>query len=420
MVDRRVEQLEAEGVVFRVRRDDRDDLDELRADHDAVVLATGAQRHRDLDAAGPRARRHRARDAVPDRVEPARGAGLDAGADRRDRAARGDPRRRRHERRLPRLGAPRGLRVGGRDRARVEPPTERSPLQTWPRVAAPAALVRRAPRGRRPALRLRDGRVRSAATVASPALPRCRRRRDRGRPRADRGRVRRRRGRPRRRRSRPARRWPSTTTFAHPVDGVFAAGDCVRGADLIVTRDRRRPRVRPRGRPVPDGLDHLPFRDRPTLVHSSGCLNSSPLQTPSGRAASPTAPAPSRSRAAPPARCPSAGASRTEAANGKTSPEELIGAAHAACFSMALSHEIAGAGGTPKELDVTAKVTFVAGTGITGVALTVSGQRRGPRRRGLQEGGRGGQGRLPGLAGAVRADHADRQLGRSSGRCRTP
>ena len=67
-------------------------------------------------------------------------------------------------------------------------------------------------------------------------------------------------------------------------------------------------------------------------------------------------------------------ASRTEAANGKTSPEELIGAAHAACYSMALSHEIAGAGGTPKELDVTAKVTFVAGTGISGVALTVSGQ----------------------------------------------
>src|SRR5215213_3258701 len=67
-------------------------------------------------------------------------------------------------------------------------------------------------------------------------------------------------------------------------------------------------------------------------------------------------------------------ASRTEAANGKTSPEELIGAAHAACYSMALSHEIAGAGGTPKELDVTAKVTFVAGTGITGVTLTVKGQ----------------------------------------------
>jgi osmotically inducible protein OsmC len=66
-------------------------------------------------------------------------------------------------------------------------------------------------------------------------------------------------------------------------------------------------------------------------------------------------------------------ASRTEAADGKTSPEELIGAAHAACYSMALSHELAGAGGTPKELNVTAEVTFVAGTGITGVALTVSG-----------------------------------------------
>jgi osmotically inducible protein OsmC len=69
-------------------------------------------------------------------------------------------------------------------------------------------------------------------------------------------------------------------------------------------------------------------------------------------------------------------ASRTEAHNGKTSPEELIGAAHAACYSMALSHEIAGLGGTPKTLDVTAKVTFAvtdAGAGISGVVLTVSG-----------------------------------------------
>ena len=69
-------------------------------------------------------------------------------------------------------------------------------------------------------------------------------------------------------------------------------------------------------------------------------------------------------------------ASRTEAANGKTSPEELIAAAHSACFSMALSHEIAGLGGTPKELDVTARVTFSIteeGVGISGVALSVSG-----------------------------------------------
>src|SRR6476646_5992400 len=69
-------------------------------------------------------------------------------------------------------------------------------------------------------------------------------------------------------------------------------------------------------------------------------------------------------------------ASRTEAANGKTSPEELIGAAHAACFSMALSNEIAGMGGTPGSSNVTAKVTFSlteAGAAIAGVALTVSG-----------------------------------------------
>ena len=73
-------------------------------------------------------------------------------------------------------------------------------------------------------------------------------------------------------------------------------------------------------------------------------------------------------------------ASRTEAANGKTSPEELIGAAHAACFSMALSHEIAQAGGTPGSTSVTAKVTFAVGddgVGISGVALTVSGSAEG-------------------------------------------
>jgi osmotically inducible protein OsmC len=67
--------------------------------------------------------------------------------------------------------------------------------------------------------------------------------------------------------------------------------------------------------------------------------------------------------------------SRFEEGEG-TNPEELIGAAHAACYSMALSHEIAGLGGTPKELDVTAKVTFAVteeGAGVQGVALSVSG-----------------------------------------------
>jgi osmotically inducible protein OsmC len=51
-------------------------------------------------------------------------------------------------------------------------------------------------------------------------------------------------------------------------------------------------------------------------------------------------------------------ASRTESSDGRTSPEELLAAAHASCFSMALSSELAKAGATPGYLDVTADVTF--------------------------------------------------------------
>lgn len=63
---------------------------------------------------------------------------------------------------------------------------------------------------------------------------------------------------------------------------------------------------------------------------------------------------------------------RTEAAGGKTSPEELIAAAHSACFSMAFSHALAGAGHTPEEVNTKADVSFVPGTGITGSHLTLS------------------------------------------------
>jgi lipoyl-dependent peroxiredoxin len=65
--------------------------------------------------------------------------------------------------------------------------------------------------------------------------------------------------------------------------------------------------------------------------------------------------------------------SRAEAANGKTSPEELIAAAHSTCFSMALSHGLAQAGTPPTTIDTTANVTFQPGTGITGIALSVVG-----------------------------------------------
>lgn len=57
-----------------------------------------------------------------------------------------------------------------------------------------------------------------------------------------------------------------------------------------------------------------------------------------------------------------------------TSPEELIAAAHAACFSMALSNGLAKDGTPPERLIVSATVTFVPGTGITRSALEVEGR----------------------------------------------
>jgi osmotically inducible protein OsmC len=65
---------------------------------------------------------------------------------------------------------------------------------------------------------------------------------------------------------------------------------------------------------------------------------------------------------------------RTEEPGGRTSPEELIAAAHSTCFSMALSHALAGDGHAPQALDTKADVSFQAGDGITGVHLTVRGK----------------------------------------------
>ena len=65
---------------------------------------------------------------------------------------------------------------------------------------------------------------------------------------------------------------------------------------------------------------------------------------------------------------------RAEAPNGKTSPEELIAAAHSSCFSMALSNELAKNDTPATALDTTADVELTPGTGITGIKLTVRGQ----------------------------------------------
>lgn len=70
-------------------------------------------------------------------------------------------------------------------------------------------------------------------------------------------------------------------------------------------------------------------------------------------------------------------ASRTETSDGKTSPEELIAAAHSSCYAMALSHTLTQAGHKPNDLHVTAKVGLEPKSGggveVTSSALTVRG-----------------------------------------------
>jgi lipoyl-dependent peroxiredoxin len=64
---------------------------------------------------------------------------------------------------------------------------------------------------------------------------------------------------------------------------------------------------------------------------------------------------------------------RSEDGASKTSPEELIAAAEASCFSMALSHGLAQAGHPAEELKTSATVTFQPGEGITKIVLKVVG-----------------------------------------------
>jgi len=65
-------------------------------------------------------------------------------------------------------------------------------------------------------------------------------------------------------------------------------------------------------------------------------------------------------------------AARSQGEAGRTNPEELLGAAHSACFSMAFANGLATAGHTPESLQVTAAVTFDPASGITGSHLLVS------------------------------------------------
>ncbi len=70
-------------------------------------------------------------------------------------------------------------------------------------------------------------------------------------------------------------------------------------------------------------------------------------------------------------------ASRAEEASGRTSPEELIAAAHASCFSMALSNGLAKTGNAATSLDTSVEVDFQPGVGITEIRITLSGEAEG-------------------------------------------
>lgn len=67
-------------------------------------------------------------------------------------------------------------------------------------------------------------------------------------------------------------------------------------------------------------------------------------------------------------------AARSAEPEGVTSPEELIAAAQATCFSMALSHALSQAGTPPTQLAAAAEVDFQPGTGITGIRLFLRGE----------------------------------------------
>jgi osmotically inducible protein OsmC len=77
------------------------------------------------------------------------------------------------------------------------------------------------------------------------------------------------------------------------------------------------------------------------------------------------------------------------------SPEDLVAAAHASCFSMALSSALSKAGNPPDELRTSATVTFRPGEGITKIALTVEGSVPGIDESGFREAAEGAKANCP-------------------------
>jgi lipoyl-dependent peroxiredoxin len=96
-------------------------------------------------------------------------------------------------------------------------------------------------------------------------------------------------------------------------------------------------------------------------------------------------------------------ASRTRRAAGKTSPEELLAAAHASCFCMALAHGLAEAGNPPDRLEATATVDFEPGEGVRSSQIDVSGRVSGIDQAGFEEAARDAGDNCP-VSGALSID----------------
>jgi lipoyl-dependent peroxiredoxin len=98
-------------------------------------------------------------------------------------------------------------------------------------------------------------------------------------------------------------------------------------------------------------------------------------------------------------------ASRTERSAGKTSPEELIAAAHASCYAMAFSHTLAQGGHAPEQVEVTAEVTFDTDSGpkITTSELTVRARVPGIDEAAFQEAAEGAKEGCP-VSGALKGN----------------
>jgi lipoyl-dependent peroxiredoxin len=96
-------------------------------------------------------------------------------------------------------------------------------------------------------------------------------------------------------------------------------------------------------------------------------------------------------------------AARTKRSPGTTSPEELLATAHASCYCMALSKELADAGGTPERLEATATVSFVPGEGVKASSIVVRGRVPGVDQATFEAASRGAGENCP-ISGALKGN----------------